>query len=129
MFFANITYKIYALSSCCAFFIYDFRHLGILLGMAGQGRIIGANENTLKSGAILALLLQVLLLTGAIVFYKERCLFIDTPHGLFNMINDNAFQAAAFRSFTTSCTFVGYYDVVFRFMLFVVYCGHCIVGI
>ena len=65
--------------------------------MADQGKIINEQHQNLKSGAKLVLLLQVLLLVGAIVFYKERCLFIDTPHGLFNMINDNAFQVGESR--------------------------------
>ena len=40
----------------------------------------------------MVLVLLSLMLIGSVFFYKERCLFIDTPHGLFRMINDNAFQ-------------------------------------
>jgi len=65
--------------------------------MADQVKIINGQDHNMKAGAKLVLVLQALLLAGAIVFYKERCLFIDTPHGLFNMINDNAFQVGESR--------------------------------
>jgi hypothetical protein len=65
--------------------------------MADQGKTVVVNDSALKTGAKLVLVLQAVLLLAAIVFYKERCLFIDTPHGLFNMINDNAFQVGESR--------------------------------
>jgi hypothetical protein len=51
------------------------------------------HENTaMKAGAQIALSLLVALLVGAILFYKERMLFIDAPHVLFRVVNDGRFH-------------------------------------
>ncbi len=50
-----------------------------------------AGNNPLKHIALVTPVLLFLLMVGAIVFYKERMLYIDAPHILFRIINDGHF--------------------------------------
>jgi hypothetical protein len=57
----------------------------------------------LRTAAIASVGALAVLLLSAVVFYKERMLFIDAPHILFRIINDGIFQINDFRygSFVT----------------------------
>ncbi|MCD6012550.1 MAG: hypothetical protein K0Q79_2412 [Flavipsychrobacter sp.] len=56
------------------------------------------NENMrLRSVARLIPWAIVLLLAGAVIFYKERMLFIDAPHILFRIVNDGRLHIEEYR--------------------------------
>ena len=50
-----------------------------------------ASNRSLKYAALLTPALLLILLAGAVLFFKERMLYIDAPHILFRLINDGHF--------------------------------------
>ena len=58
---------------------------------------------SLRPAAIASVCVLLIMLVSAVVFYKERMLFIDAPHILFRIVNDSVFQINDFRygSFVT----------------------------
>ncbi len=58
------------------------------------GKVIGTIQDKVvtERAAMLVPLLITMLLAGAVIFYKERMLFIDAPHVFFRVINDGAFH-------------------------------------
>lgn len=54
------------------------------------------NKN-LKNAAKATIALLLVLLAGAVIFYKERMLFIDAPHMLFRIINEGHLQIEEYR--------------------------------
>ena len=62
-----------------------------------------AGQETLKKAAGIALAALAILLTGAIVFFKERVLFADAAYILFNILNYHSFaiQEHRYGSFIT----------------------------
>jgi len=56
-----------------------------------EGKAAGNGNNSLKYAAWLSPVLLCILLVGAVVFCRERMLFIDAPHILFRIINGGNF--------------------------------------
>jgi hypothetical protein len=65
--------------------------------MPDNNHRLPAGNNTLKSVANLIPALLLVLLAGALFYYKERMLFIDAPHILFRIINDGELQITEHR--------------------------------
>ena len=63
----------------------------------------GSCFSNLKGSAMIVLSLLGILLAGSFFYYKERVLFVDAPHILFRIINNNSFEIAERRygSFVT----------------------------
>ncbi len=55
------------------------------------------SEGKLRTIALFIPALIAILLAGAVLFYKERMLFIDAPHILFRIINDGRLHIEEFR--------------------------------
>jgi len=56
--------------------------------MSGRDQPILRENNPLKAAALVIPVLLFFLLAGAVIYYKQRMLFIDAPHVFFRIVND-----------------------------------------